>query len=112
MALYWSRVYWAWWRSGRRVEWEVGDGLLVKQTHVSLLLYDASNTFKHTAVYVILLASGINQQINKYLIDMIKAKCLPWDGLNGFILVKSLLGVVAIGQKGGMGGGGWVIGVH
>jgi hypothetical protein len=30
-------------------------------------------------VYIILLASGINQQINKYVIDMIKAKCLPWD---------------------------------
>jgi hypothetical protein len=30
-------------------------------------------------VYIIPLASGINQQINKYFIDMIKAKCLPWD---------------------------------
>jgi hypothetical protein len=39
-------------------------------------------------VYIILLASGINQQINKYFIDMIKAKCLPWDFFSGLVRMR------------------------
>jgi len=71
-------------RSGTIVyKWKSCDLLssspTVIQTHVSLLFYNTSYTSKHTALYIILLASGHNLQINKYFIDMIKTKCMPWE---------------------------------